>query len=108
MFLTGDFNAYDEEDPVRVIEDAGYVNTTRELTDEETYQFDGLVGSLDHVFASRKAFRDVTGADVWNINAYESVGREYSRYNANVTDLHAPGPFRASDHDPEIVGFTTR
>jgi predicted extracellular nuclease len=88
-----------------VIEDADYVNVPRALTDKETYQFDGLIGSLDHVFASRQAFRQVTGADIWNINAYESVGREYSRYNANVTNLYAPGPYRASDHDPEIVGF---
>ncbi len=105
IFLTGDFNAYNEEDPVEVIEDAGYVNVPRELTDKETYQFDGLIGSLDHVFASPAAFRQVTGADIWNINAYESVGREYSRHNGNVTNLFSPGPFRASDHDPEIVGF---
>ena len=107
VFLTGDFNAYNEEDPVEVIEDAGYVNVPRELTDSETYQFDGLVGSLDHVFASPAAFDQVTGADIWNINAFESVGREYSRYNNNVTNLYAPDPFRASDHDPEIVGFGT-
>ena len=108
VFLTGDFNAYSEEDPVEVIEDAGYVNVPRELTDSETYQFDGLVGSLDHVFASPEAFGQVTGADIWNINAFESVGREYSRFNNNVTNLYAPDPFRASDHDPEIVGFGTR
>lgn len=108
VFLTGDFNAYNEEDPVEVIEEAGYVNVTRELTDEESYQFDGLVGSLDHVFASADAYEKVTGADVWSINAYESVGREYSRFNYNATNLYAPGPFRASDHDPEIVGFDPR
>ncbi len=108
VFLTGDFNAYDEEDPVQVIEEAGYTNVTRELTDKETYQFDGLVGSLDHVFASTEAFETVTDADIWNISAYESVGREYSRHNTNVTNLYAPGPYRSSDHDPEIVGFVTR
>ena len=108
VFLTGDFNAYDEEDPVQVIEEAGYTNVTRELTDKETYQFDGLVGSLDHVFASRAAFETVTDADIWNISAYESVGREYSRFNTNVTNLYTPGPYRSSDHDPEIVGFVTR
>ncbi len=107
VFITGDFNAYSEEDPVEVIEDAGYVNVPRELTDSETYQFAGLVGSLDHVFASPEAFEQVTGADIWNINAFESVGREYSRFNNNVTNLYAPDSFRASDHDPEIVGFGT-
>lgn len=105
VFLTGDFNAYNEEDPVQIIEDAGYVNVPRELTDKETYQFDGQIGSLDHVFASSVGFEKVTGADIWNINAYESLAREYSRYNYNVTNFYRPDPFRASDHDPEIVGF---
>ncbi len=105
VFLTGDFNAYNEEDPVKIIEAAGYVNVPRELTDKETYQFDGQIGSLDHVFASASAFSKVTGADIWNINAYESVAREYSRHNYNVTDFYKADAFRASDHDPEIVGF---
>ena len=87
---------------------AGYVNVPRKLTDKETYQFDGQIGSLDHVFASASAFPKVTGADIWNINAYESVAREYSRHNYNVTDFYRPDPFRASDHDPEIVGFERR
>ncbi len=107
VFLTGDFNAYDEEDPVRIVEDGGYVNVASELTSKETYQFDGMIGSLDHVFASDAVFDDVTGADIWNINSYESVGREYSRWNYNVSPLvDTASPFRASDHDPEIVAVT--
>ncbi len=106
VFLTGDFNAYNEEDPIKIIEAAGYVNVPRKLTDKETYQFDGQIGSLDHVFASPAAFPTVTGADIWNINAYESVAREYSRHNYNITDFYRPDPFRASDHDPEIIGFS--
>ena len=105
VFLTGDFNSYSEEDPVKIIEAAGYVNVPRKLTDKETYQFDGQVGSLDHVFASPVGFAKVTGADIWNINAYESLAREYSRHNYNVTDFYRPDPYRASDHDPEVVGF---
>lgn len=106
VFLTGDFNSYKKEDPVALIEDAGYVNVAAEKTDKETYQYEGQVGSLDHVFASTAAFADVTGADVWNINSYESPGREYSRFNYNSVDLFdGTTPFRASDHDPEVVGF---
>jgi 5'-nucleotidase len=107
LFLSGDFNSYNQEDPVKIIEDAGYVNVPEKLAgDKETYQFDGMVGSLDHVFATPDAFGKVTGADIWNINAYESVAREYSRYNDNVTDFYQPTPYRASDHDPEVVGFS--
>lgn len=106
VFLLGDFNSYAKEDPLAVIEEAGFVNVDQRLTDKETYQFDGLHGSLDHVFASQAAFGRVTGADVWQINAPESIGREYSRFNNNVTPLVDPAsPFRASDHDPVIVGF---
>ncbi len=105
LFLTGDFNSYSKEDPITVLEDAGFVNVPAKFTDKATYQFDGLLGSLDHIFASPAAAEDVTGADVWDINADESIGREYSRYRNNVTDLYDTSPFRASDHDPAIVGF---
>ena len=46
-----------------------------------------------------------TGADVWDINADESVAFEYSRRNYNVVDFYEPNVFRASDHDPIKVGF---
>ncbi|WP_269305069.1 ExeM/NucH family extracellular endonuclease [Aeromicrobium sp. HA] len=106
VFLLGDFNSYAKEDPLAIIEDAGFVNVDQRLTNEETYQFEGMHGSLDHVFASSAAFARVTGADVWTINAPESIGREYSRFNNNVTSLFdASTPYRASDHDPVIVGF---
>lgn len=105
VFLTGDFNSYNKEDPIGVLEDAGYVNVAEQLTDKHTYQFGGMVGSLDHVLASPAAFARVTDADIWNINSYESVAREYSRHNYNVTDFYDSTPYRASDHDPELVGL---
>ena len=107
VFLTGDFNAYSMEDPVQVITGAGYTSLEDSTNPgEESYNFDGMVGSLDHIFANEAALADVTGVDVWTSNADESVYYEYSRYNANVTDLYSPGPFRASDHNPEVVGIT--
>ncbi|MGB9011953.1 MAG: ExeM/NucH family extracellular endonuclease, partial [Aeromicrobium sp.] len=105
LFLTGDFNAYSQEDPITVLEAAGFVNLPAQFTDKTTYQFGGLLGSLDHVFGTPAAAERVTGADIWDINADESIGREYSRYRNNITDLYDPSPFRASDHDPAIVGF---
>jgi 5'-nucleotidase len=104
VFLLGDFNAYTQEDPLQVLVQAGYVDLG-EATGEETYLFDGLVGSLDHVLASASAAEHVTGADIWNINSVEPVAYEYSRYNYNATLLYAPDPYRASDHDPIIVGM---
>ncbi|GLB68800.1 ExeM/NucH family extracellular endonuclease [Arthrobacter mangrovi] len=104
VFLTGDFNSYAQEDPIRVLREAGYIDQG-EKTGEHTYSFDGMVGSLDHIFASPSADAAVAGADVWNINSVESVALEYSRYNYNATNFYAPDAYRASDHDPLIVGL---
>lgn len=104
MFLTGDYNAYAKEDPIKVITDGGY-HDLHPADNEQTYSFGGLAGSLDHVFANEAAHAMVTGEDVWSINANESVYYEYSRYNSNVTDLSAANPFRSSDHNPEIIGI---
>ncbi|WAL39240.1 ExeM/NucH family extracellular endonuclease [Brevibacterium sp. BRM-1] len=105
-FLLGDLNSYTEEDPMQVFYKAGYTDIGKEKTTEDTYLFGGRTGSLDHVLATRAMLSRVTGADVWNINSVESVGLEYSRYNTNARSLYAPGPFRSSDHDPLVVGFT--
>ncbi|MDH2415864.1 ExeM/NucH family extracellular endonuclease [Nocardioides sp. CER19] len=105
VFLTGDFNAYSQEDPIQVLEGAGYTELNGAFNGgESTYSFDGMDGSLDHVFASPAAKAWVTGVDVWQINAQESVAYEYSRYNYNATLLYDDSPFRASDHDPEVIG----
>lgn len=106
VFMLGDFNAYSQEDPVAVLDRAGYTDLgPAQDASEWSYVFDGLSGSLDHVFASPAALRTVTGVDVWNINSVESVGLEYSRYDYNVTDLYREDVRRASDHDPILVGI---
>jgi 5'-nucleotidase len=105
VLLIGDFNAYLNEDPIKVLTDAGYVDQVSTRTTKATYSFGGTVGSLDHVLASPAANTAITGADVWNINSVESVALEYSRYNYNVTNFYEPGPYRSSDHDPVIIGL---
>jgi 5'-nucleotidase len=108
MFLDGDFNAYGQEDPLEVLRDAGYTDIgSAEHPEEHTYLFDGVVGSLDHVFANAAGMGTVTDAHVWNINSVEPVALEYSRYNYNATDFYEANPFRASDHDPLVVGLDT-
>ncbi|MEZ5095091.1 MAG: ExeM/NucH family extracellular endonuclease [Nocardioides sp.] len=105
ILLTGDFNSYTQEDPMRALYDAGYTKVGSDQPGDWSYSFSGLSGSLDHVLANDAALADVTGADVWEINANESVAFEYSRHNYNVTDFYAPDPYRASDHNPEVVGI---
>ena len=105
VFLVGDFNSYTMEDPMMVFADAGYTNISQQMTNKSSYSFGSMVGSLDHILGSPAATEVVTGADIWNINAYESIAFEYSRYNYNVTQFHDDSPYRSSDHDPIIVGL---
>ena len=106
VFLTGDFNSYSAEDPMQVLYEAGYVNQGA-VSGKYSYVFGGLSGSLDHILAAPAADALVTGSDLWNINAVESVALEYSRFNNNITNYYSPDPYRASDHDPLIVGLET-
>ncbi|AYG04972.1 ExeM/NucH family extracellular endonuclease [Gryllotalpicola protaetiae] len=107
VFLVGDFNAYTHEDPLETLYADGYTDlgSTFDPT-EQTYSYNGLEGSLDHVLANGAAVKLATGADVWQINAQESVAYAYSRYNYNATQLFdGTDPFAASDHDPVVVGL---
>ncbi|MGK5679743.1 ExeM/NucH family extracellular endonuclease [Actinoplanes sp. URMC 104] len=102
VLLLGDFNAYSQEDPIRVLADAGYSNVAD--VDDASYVFGGESGSLDHALASASLAKRVTGVDVWNINSVESFAYEYDGY----APFYAPGPYRASDHDPVVVGLSTK
>lgn len=103
VYLLGDFNAYSEEDPIQVLRDAGFVDlVAAKAPGERTYSFDGEVGSLDHVLATRAGAAAVTGVGVWDINAPEWAAREYG---GAATD--GSSAFRSSDHDPVKVGLDT-
>ncbi|NGZ99585.1 hypothetical protein G5V59_02130 [Nocardioides sp. W3-2-3] len=47
----------------------------------------------------------VTGVDIWEINANETVFNLYSRYNYVGTNLYTDGTYSASDHNPEVIGI---
>lgn len=107
--LVGDFNAYTHEDPLQVLYDAGYTDAASTLaTGQYSYSFDGLSGSLDHVLLNGPALARATGADIWEINAEESIALEYSRYNYHGTLFYAADQYRSSDHDPVLVGLTAQ
>ena len=114
-FLVGDYNAYTMENALNTLRGNGYTLVHHEKDfPQESYQFNGQLGSLDHVFANEAAIALVQDSAVWNINGDESVAFEYSRRNYNVQDFFGDGddplygygnPFRSSDHDPVKVGF---
>lgn len=101
VLLLGDFNAYTQEDPMRALYDAGYADLND--TGKATYVFGGESGSLDHALASSSLASRVTGVDVWQINAVESYAFQYDGLPA----FYEPTPYRASDHNPMVVGLNT-
>lgn len=106
IFLVGDFNAYEKEDPTLVITGAGYTDLGAG-TGESTYAYQGGSGSLDHVFASAAAVGIVAGTDIWNAHSGEPLTSRYSYFNYNAVNPFNPkSPFGASDHDPIVVGLS--
>ena len=106
IIMLGDFNAYQQEDPIRLMEAAGFVNL---VPAGQSKDFNGFLGDLDHIFASPSMAKQFLGGAKWNINSVESL----SRFEYPAADL-LPGTaddpigdeFRCSDHDPVIAGFT--
>jgi uncharacterized protein len=109
--IIGDLNAYAMEDPIRTIEEGGYVNLIRDrlgLT-AYSYVFDGQAGYLDHALATTSLAAQVTGVTEWHINADEPIVMDYNvefKSPNQVESFYSPDAFRSSDHDPVIVGLS--
>lgn len=101
VLLIGDFNAYEQEDPIDVILGGGFSNL---LPNAYSYVFDGQSGSLDHALASDSVLAQITGAAKWHINADEPIGKDYNQ-EFNPPYLYEAGPYRSSDHDPVLIGL---
>ncbi|MCT2582384.1 ExeM/NucH family extracellular endonuclease [Actinophytocola gossypii] len=101
VLLLGDFNAYTQEDPMRVLYEASFQDLND--TGESSYVFAGESGSLDHAVASPALAERVTGVDVWQINSHESYAFQYDGHPA----FYSADPYRASDHNPIVVGLST-
>ena len=102
--LVGDFNAYTMEDPLKVLTDAGWAHESGH--GDSSYVYGGRSGSMDHVFANSAAHPLITEVKSWAVNAQESIAFEYSRANYNAyLAFEADNPYRASDHNPEIIGL---
>lgn len=130
VLILGDLNAYAREHPIQAMTDptftlppvvlspnarATYTNLlARDLGDAAySFVFRGQSGYLDHALANPRLARLVTGVTEWHINADEPVALDYNlEWTASIqktanqqTTLYAPDPFRASDHDPILVGL---
>ncbi len=108
--VIGDMNSYAMEDPIMALTGVGYTDLLRFFYGDEayTYVFSGQAGHLDHVLASASLLPMVTGATAWHTNADEPRALDYNtefKSAQQILEWYSPEPFRASDHDPVIVGL---
>lgn len=108
ILIIGDMNAYPREDPVLTIVAAGYENVLAASagTNAYTFVFRGESGALDHAFASASLLPQITAAGEWHINADEPPILDYNLdFGRDDTLFDPTNPFRASDHDPVVIGL---
>jgi predicted extracellular nuclease len=109
FLIVGDLNSYDKEDPVDVLTLEGYADLLFQYEGERAYSYvyDGQLGYLDYGMANEDLLPQVTGATAWHINADEPDILDYdTSYKKAAQDaLFEENPYRASDHDPVIVGL---
>jgi predicted extracellular nuclease len=107
--LVGDFNAYAREDPPERLAAARFVDQVARFDPADySYVFDGAAGRLDGVFASASMTARVTGATTWHVDADEPELLDYAfavrRHEVAGDAAGAATPWRASDHDPVVIG----
>jgi predicted extracellular nuclease len=108
VLVVGDMNAYGMEDPIRLLNAAGYVNEIERFVRPHgipySYVFGSASGYLDHALASSSLSPQVAGVTEWHANADEP---EAIDYNIETTgqDPYRANPYRASDHDPVVVSL---
>lgn len=108
ILLLGDFNSYRHEEPMRILKEAGFRDLVARLGtrgEGYTYVYNGVAGTLDYALGNRAMDRRTRGAGVWHSNADEPPVVGYQGRLANTAD---GTPYRASDHDPVLVGIGAR
>ncbi len=110
VLIVGDFNAYAREEPIAAVTAEGYVDLLDGAYGAAaySYQFDGQSGTFDYALASPDLAGQVSGVVEYHINADEPSALDFDmtyKSPAQVAGLYAPDAFRASDHDPLLVGL---
>lgn len=104
--VIGDMNASFMEDPIEVFRSSGLVDLLAGESSPYSYVFAGQSGALDYAFATSSLAPQVTGALEWHINADEPPVLDYNLdFGRDASLFDATSPYRASDHDPTIVGL---
>ncbi|MBB96800.1 MAG: hypothetical protein CML68_19650 [Rhodobacteraceae bacterium] len=106
--ILGDLNAYAMEDPITYLEGAGYTDLAELFLGDEAYSyvFDGQVGTLDYAMGDLDFTQIVSGITQWHINSDEADVLDYNlEYGRDADIFDGTVPYRASDHDPILIGL---
>ncbi len=106
MVLLGDFNAYAQEDPLRLLRQLGWRDAFEVAGAGEVYSYvyAGQAGRLDHAMVTAALAPAVSGAAIWHTNADEADAFHYQTSQRNPA-WHSAEPWRTSDHDPLLIGL---
>jgi predicted extracellular nuclease len=106
FLIIGDLNAYTSEDPLAAFENAGLTSLLGEQTNPYSFLFDAQSGALDHAVVSASLLPQVVGTIEWHINADEPPLLDYNlEYGRDPALFDGSTPYRASDHDPVVIGL---
>jgi predicted extracellular nuclease len=110
ILLVGDYNSYAMEDPIAVIEDAGFTHLIKTFLGEDAYSyvFNGQWGYLDHALGTASMVTQVSGVADYHINSDEPSALDYNtdfKSAGQIISLYNDDEFRVSDHDPVLVGL---
>ncbi len=110
ILILGDMNAYAMEDPITAVLNRGFTDLNMAFGGPNAYSyvFDGQWGYLDHALASASLAAQVTGVTEWHVNSDEPNVLDYNtnfKSPNQIAILYSQDQYRASDHDPVIVGL---
>ncbi|TDR19303.1 ExeM/NucH family extracellular endonuclease [Marinicella litoralis] len=111
--LTGDLNAYQQEDPILVLQENGFENLADSYLNPSnwTTSFRGQLGSLDYVLVNSAAAKVATGLVQWHINSIHLRELDYNLEpweeggEIKPASFYQISPFASSDHDLVLAGF---
>ncbi len=110
VLIIGDLNCYTHEDPITTLTAGGYTDLLSRFSKSQsyTYVYKGDAGALDHALGSATLLSQVKGVAVWHIDADEAPALGYTslyKSKGQVESLYRNDPYRASDHDPIVIGI---
>jgi hypothetical protein len=108
FLIIGDPNAHTHGHAIRTFRDAGYSDLAETFigTNSYSFEFEGQSGALDHALASASLVRQVVDVVEWHINADEPRVLDYNlEFDRDPGLFDSSIPYRASDHDPLIIGL---